>query len=69
MIHDEKTPNLLIFIDKNYLSPFELTTDNLEYLHTFIQKTLNKKTSPKIEEKKEIEVEIEENWFSIILRV
>jgi thiol-disulfide isomerase/thioredoxin len=53
VIHDEKTPSLLIFLDKNFQNPFELAADSLDYLRTFIQKTLNKKPKRDPTEKRE----------------
>ncbi len=50
VIQDEKTPSLLIFIDKNFQNPFELAAESLDYLRTFIQKTLNKKPKREREE-------------------
>ena len=53
VIHDEKTPNILIFIDKNYQNPFELAADSLDYLKTFIDKTLNRRQKREVEAKAE----------------
>ena len=51
VIPDEKTPNILIFIDKNYQNPFELAADSLDYLGTFIDKSLNRKQKREVEPK------------------
>lgn len=40
VIHDEKTPNLIIFLDQNFETPFELGAADLSQLRSFIAQTL-----------------------------
>lgn len=43
VIHDEKTPSLILFLDQNFDSPFELAAADLSQLRNFIAQTLPKR--------------------------
>lgn len=43
VIHDEKTPSLILFLDQNFEAPFELGAGDLSQLRSFIAQTLPRK--------------------------